>query len=299
MIFSLNGAVVREDLQVSANPSSNSFFSDHHWLWSAVVAVIVVPIIFRLTASMPMITLLRLSSTALRSLGNRRCADPSAADQPGCVALEQSILQSTVRFQVVWWIPQAGGNGFDDLRRIGHGTVLPGCRLLTHNHFDIPLPPLAPPGVQTDFYFYDVADTFVGRSHQVTIVLADKETLVLALAGGDQDCPLGDLASHPARFAQQPSVAVTGATEAAQIDWDGARSFVSWKPIVAVVAEDGVERVVLEGPVKLGASGGGVYVDGRYVATTWTRVTYRLAATKEPLPGGQSWAVLLDVQQTR
>ncbi len=237
--------------------------------------------------------------SALRPYSMTHCSNPLPEDGATCRALEQAILQATVRFKVVWWIPQAEQDGFDDLRRVGHGTILPECRLLTHNHFDVLLPPLSPPDVITDFYFYDAAGNYIGRSTEVTIASAGEESLVLALASDDDSCPLGDLANHPARFAERPSAALDGANEAAQIDWDGTHSFVSWKSIEAVETEDGVECVVLEGPVMLGASGGGVYVGGRYVATTWTRVTYRIAATKEPLPGGQSWAVLHDRQLTQ
>lgn len=233
----------------------------------------------------------RASVRALRPISGTRCAQPGPEDIEICRALEQEILESTVRFQVVWWIPVPDQDRFDDLRRIGHGTVLPGCRLLTHNHFDVALPPFNPPDVHTSFYFYDAAGSFIGRSTQVTIAEAGQETLVLTLVTAENECPLGKLANHPARFASQPSSLAARATEAAQVDWDGTRSYVSWKPIAAVDSVEGVDRLVLDGPVMLGASGGGVYVHGHYVATTWTRVTYRIASTLEVVPGGESWAV--------
>jgi hypothetical protein len=68
-----------------------------------------------------------------------------------CQEMEQRILSTTLRIEIETWIIYVEGQGYTTLSSNGHGTVMDGRYLLTHNHFVLPLLELLADDVDGEF----------------------------------------------------------------------------------------------------------------------------------------------------
>lgn len=232
-----------------------------------------------------LITLERSLSSldSLRPNSRPSCADPTPEDVPSCRTLERQILSSTVRIEIEAWISRPAGpkgSGLSEVRPThgsGHGTVRDGRYLITHNHFDVPLPAS---GAASSITFGTV--TFYAASGErlalqaqpasLSVVRGGEETLLLdfGLVGDMGFFEAAGLAS--ADFKNWQTLPLQSGMEVAQVNWDGRTTHVQWVTIEAVLIGDDTPRLVLSNGVTRGASGGGVFWNGYHVANNWALV---------------------------
>ncbi len=198
-------------------------------------------------------------------------ATASAASESDSQALEEQILNTTVRFMVESWIVRADEMGYDIDYTMGHGTVMDGRYLVTHNHFDIPLNIL---NRQGDAGSYAVVTLYTSRGEPLyrgpladfQLARKDVETLVFA---HKEEGFFTDLGFASATFSAWTSLALEPGTEVAQVDWDGKTARVDWVKVQDVILDDGAPRLVLDDAVLPGASGGGIFYGSIHVANNW------------------------------
>ena len=209
--------------------------------------------------------LLFLSST--NSSGATAGTARSNADQE----LEQHILNATVRFMVESWIVRPDETGYDIDYTMGHGTVMNGRFLVTHNHFDVPLSILNREGDAGSYvviYLYNSQGEPLLKVPFADFELAgqDVETLVFA---HKEEGFFTNLGLSSAAFADGAAQALQPGTEVAQVDWDGMTARVDWVTVQEVILDEGPPRLILADAVLPGASGGGIFYHGVHVANNW------------------------------
>jgi hypothetical protein len=191
--------------------------------------------------------------------------------------IEAQILNSTVRFQVNYWVVEADESGYMIENTVGHGTVKDGRYLVTHNHFSEPFsnnPDVDVQDIYAHVWIYDVYGTKLIElsGSDVSIVLQDEETLVLDFQELNGVGLFEALGLKSAVFLDANSISLEPGTEVAQIDWDGTTARVDWTTVQAVNAEDEVTQLVMADALMPGASGGGVFFNGQHLANNWTTV---------------------------
>lgn len=188
--------------------------------------------------------------------------------------LEQDILSTTVRLHLRSWIPRRGGSSYEVVNSLAHATVKGGCCLVTHNHFDIPLPlgtGAHKAGPYTDITITDWRGKRVFRAPLADFIVVYKgeEVLVLALAEEQNSCWLEDLGFQSAHFSLPKQIDLQSGMKVAQVDWDGRCTRIDWT-VANDFAETEHSRVLkLEDPIRLGASGGGIFYNGSHIANNW------------------------------
>lgn len=233
------------------------------------------------------------SNSSQRWRNTPSCADPAPKDVPSCRMIEQQILSSTVRIEIEAWISRPAGpvgSGLYEVRPAhgnGHGTVKNGRYLITHNHFDVPLP-ASGDASSGDASSGDAPSITFGT---VTVYAANGERLALqaqpaslsVVRGREETLELdfglvGDVGFFEAAgltsadFKSWQAVPLQAGTEVAQVNWDGRATRVDWVTIKAVLTSDSVPRLVLSRGLTPGASGGGVFWNGYHVANNWAMV---------------------------
>lgn len=211
------------------------------------------------------------------------CADPTPEYAPSCRALERQILSSTVRIEIEAWISRpAGPEGFGlyEVRPAhgnGHGTVRGGRYLITHNHFDVPLPASGAAssitfGTVTLYAASGERLALQAQPASLSVVRGGEETLLLdfGLVGNMGFFEAAGLAS--ADFKSWQALPLQAGMEVAQVNWDGRTTHVQWVTVEAVVTGDGPPQLVLARGLTRGASGGGVFWNGYHVANNWAVV---------------------------
>ncbi len=63
---------------------------------------------------------------------------------------------------------------------------------------------------------------------------------------------------------------IPAGADVAQVNWDGGRARIDWVPVRESRTEDGVSILVLPNELLRGASGGGIFYNGRHVANNWS-----------------------------
>ncbi len=199
------------------------------------------------------------------------CAQPAAEHRAQCLHMEKQILKATVRIEFQTLVVAENETGYEMLNAVGHATVKDGRTLVTHNHTEIPLSIDRPAGaddVYTRVFLWTAAGDLVheGPLTDFAIILEDEETLVLALREADF---LTGLGFTPAAFSSWRDELPGIGTEVAQVDWDGARTRIDWVTVTEVDTETGVPQLEAAGGAKKGASGGGIFWQGRHIANNW------------------------------
>ena len=213
---------------------------------------------------------------------NGTCQKPWPWQKEHCREMEEAILDATVR--IVFHGRLEVENGYEVQRingTISHATVVDGRYLLTHNHFGIPLSQVQQYNRYANGGFNGISvtrlDGTVLLDHapldSVTVETEEGETVLLDFGTVDGE----GFFAH----AGVPSAAVSGAgtvelvpgAEVAQIDWDlQGHTEVVWVKITAVYEENGLPLMRVEHFIELGASGGGVYLNGRHIGNNWGRI---------------------------
>ncbi len=188
-----------------------------------------------------------------------------------CQEQERQILNATVRIVLESWVVKPGEAGYDIDYSMGHGTVMAGRYLITHNHFSLPVNQLDAAGDSDSYiivYLYDGwgQPLYKGPFSDFELVWADEEILVFAHRDDGFFEKLGIASAEVQTWDSVPLVA--GMT-VAQIDWDGARTRVDWVTVQEVIVADGTPRLVLADGARPGASGGGIFWNGVHVANNW------------------------------
>ena len=199
------------------------------------------------------------------------CATPSPERLIDCRAQAGRILGATVRLGVI--ARQQDGGGEQLLT--GHGTVMAGRYVLTHNHYGL-TPEEFGEGRLLSLSI-DKADGSLAVKDVLpgsfSVIAVGPEVLLLDFGeyGGRGLFGVIDVAS--ADFAPGDAVSLQAGDEVAQIDWDGLTAHVVWARVTAVNMENGTPYVELDTFVRPGASGGGVFYHGIHIANNWSRTT--------------------------
>lgn len=193
-----------------------------------------------------------------------------------CEEIAQRILSTTVRIEIETWIVYVEGEGYASLRSDGHGTVMNGRYLLTHNHFDLPLSDLLADDFNGQFatitlYTANGSPLWRGPLTTAGIVFDDSETLLLELLDRHGEGLFDSLGIPSADFATRETVHVTPGATVAQVNWNGAHAFVQWTHVEDVFTEAGTPVVQLADCIRGGSSGGGVFFEGKHIANNWSR----------------------------
>ncbi|MCB8977408.1 MAG: hypothetical protein H6657_08320 [Ardenticatenaceae bacterium] len=189
---------------------------------------------------------------------------------------EQLILDATVRVAVETWLVNDGERGYTILKSEGHGTVVNGRYLITHNHHTIPLS-LSETGFDPDIYtrllVFNVAGDLVNilPLTDFQIALREPQTLLLAYVGEDTDSPFGTVGLKVEQVQVGTAVLLEPDAEVAQINWDGQTTQVEWTQVTAVYPQHEPPCVELASQPQLGSSGGGIFWQGQHIGNTWLK----------------------------
>jgi hypothetical protein len=202
------------------------------------------------------------------------CAQAATASSPICETLEQQILASVVRLRV-------RGPAVDDHTQytdgIGHGTVVAGRYLVTHNHFgvDIAFLEQMPHNGSAAVSLYRASGEKIvveAWPDVFTIVYEDKETLVLDFGTVGDKGFFEANGLQSARLSTWREIRLGPGMHVAQVDWDGERAHIDWVAVNKIVTQEGAPRLVLSNGVSGGASGGGIFWNGYHIANNWSLI---------------------------
>lgn len=216
---------------------------------------------------------------ALGQMATSEVADPAARSR-----MEASILNATVRYHIQSWILAEDESGYLVQDSVGHGTVMGGRYLVTHNHIEIPLSIRSRAGDQESsgtITFFNTSGAKVYTASLAEFELVREETEALVFAAKDASL-FGKLGFSSASFKDYGSVELKPGMTVAQIDWDGETTRVDWTTVREVTLDDGVARLVLDDGAMRGASGGGIFYQGNHVANNW-RLEERVGANGDVL----------------
>jgi hypothetical protein len=194
-----------------------------------------------------------------------------AADAERRQAIEEQILASTVRVVIQNWIVDENEAGYTIDQSVGHATIMSGSKLVTHNHFSLPLSIRQPDAGTEAWGLVKLLDAtgrqlFQAPLSEFRLAWEDQETLVFAYKDERQFDALG---LRPAEFVDWSSLPLEVGMEVAQIDWDETTTRVDWTTVEEVILDDGAPMLVLEDGVTIGASGGGIFWQGKHIANNW------------------------------
>ncbi|MCP4359147.1 MAG: hypothetical protein GY796_14120 [Chloroflexi bacterium] len=210
------------------------------------------------------------------------CQRPLPWQKQQCEEMEQAILKTTVRIALHGWIEIDSRDRVERIYgTISHATVIDGQYLLTHNHFGIPLS-------QLDVYSQHANSSFTGVSVyrlDGTAVLDHAPLDVFVIASETGETTLLDFGAvagegffthadiGSAQIADNDTNQLHPGAEVAQIDWDGQdHTQVVWTQIKTIYRDSGLPRMEVNHFIELGASGGGVFLNGKLIGNNWGRI---------------------------
>lgn len=205
-----------------------------------------------------------------------------------CRDVEEMILASTLRIEIDTSIIHIEGEGYyGSLHSNGHGTVMNGRYLLTHNHFTVPLNKLLADEFEGQFAtvrLYTASGSLLWQGALTTAAVAyeDAEMLLLEFQHRDGD-GLFDVMNIPsAKFSAREISTVTPGEVMAQVNWDGNTAFVQWTEVKEAFYVEGVTPTLkLADCILGGSSGGGVFVHGEHIANNWSHANACLEETND------------------
>lgn len=192
-----------------------------------------------------------------------------------CQEMEQMILSTTLRIEIKTWIIYIEGQGHASLFSNGHGTVMDGRYLLTHNHFRLPLLELLADdfnGSLATITLYTADGKLLWQGPLTTAAVAydDAETLLIEFLDKDGHGLFDSLGVPSANFLTVGKQQISPGATVAQVNWDNEQAFVQWTEIEAALSDDGTPVVKLTDCLVPGSSGGGVFLDGEHFANNWS-----------------------------
>ena len=201
---------------------------------------------------------------------------------PYCRQMEDNILAATVLLELHGTIEIEDGAGYEVVNgTISYATIIEGRYLVTHNHFGVHLSQMslfeqyggcAFSGVSV----YRVDGRPVMDNAPITafsVLFEDGETTVLdfGLVNGQGLFAQAGLAS--AEIAVGDNVKLRPGMEVAQLDRDQqGQTTVVWTQVEKVELQEGQRVAKVDHYIALGASGGGLFLDGRHVGNSWARI---------------------------
>jgi hypothetical protein len=215
------------------------------------------------------------TSTEAVSNSEALCAGEAASQSSICQELEERILAVTLRIEIRTWIIYVEGEGYTTLASSGHGTVMGGRYLLTHNHFQLPLLELFADhnGEFATVTLYTAAGDLLWEGPLTTAAVAfdDTETLLLEFLARDGSGIFETLDVPSADFGAKGVAPLVTGTTVAQVSWDEEQAFVQWAQVKALADEKGTSVIDLNECLIPGSSGGGVFLNGTHIANNWSR----------------------------
>jgi hypothetical protein len=212
------------------------------------------------------------------------CQRPLPWQKEHCQEMEQAILDATVRIVFHGSIEIENGYEVQQIPgTISHATVVDGRYLLTHNHFGIPLSQVQLYNRHSNGGFQGVSvyrlDGTAVLDHaplDIFVVTAEKGETVLLDFGTVADEGLfkrADVSS--AQVVPSDAVRLVPGTEVAQVDWDRqSHTEVTWTQIQTVYQDDGLPLMQVDHLIESGASGGGVFLNGKHIGNNWGHIIF-------------------------
>lgn len=210
------------------------------------------------------------------------CQRPLPWQIQRCGAMEEAILDATVRIVFHGAVEVDDRYGAERINGgISHATVLDGRYLLTHNHFGILLG-------QASLYNRFANRGFSGVSvyrldgtavldqaplDSFRVVVESEESLLLDFGSVAGEGFFTHAGIGSAQAVVGDAVGLYPGAEVAQIDWDGhSATQVVWTRVQTVYREAGLPLLQVDNFIELGASGGGVFFQGKLVGNNWARI---------------------------
>lgn len=210
------------------------------------------------------------------------CRRSFSAQPPQCRQVEENILAATVLIKFHGTIEIEDGNGYEEIQgTISHATVIDGRYLVTHNHFGVSLSQLSQieqycgggfSGVS--IYKVDGQPVLDNAAINVfTVLFEDGETTVLDFGLVDGQGFFAHAGMASADVAAGNNAKLRPGMEVAQLDWDAyGRTAVVWTRIDEFGLHKGQQAAKVDHYITVGASGGGLFLDGVHVGNNWARV---------------------------
>lgn len=195
------------------------------------------------------------------------CASPTPDMASTCDETARRILASTVRIE---FHGPAGG--------IGHGTIVGGRYLITHNHYPVTAAALnnGGEGVVTAVSVLKANGDIILLKAPLSYFKVVREEPEMLLLDFQAYNGLGFFDSLGVPSVEWSALRPAPGTEVAQVNWDGTTAHVDWVRVTTVHLDRGAATIELDSFVEQGASGGGVFHNGVHIANNWTRQTDRL-----------------------
>lgn len=216
-----------------------------------------------------LIILIIVSGLAYLCLGEQAAAMDSD--------IEQRILASTLRIEISTWMMYVEDQGYVSYSGDGHGTVIDGRHLVTHNHFQVPFLDLMAGDENGELatvtlYKANGQQLWQGPLTAMDVAFEDWETSLFEFQDEDGRGLFEALGIPSAEFEVLPQNSVQFGTEVAQINWDNRQAYVQWTKVEAIAKEGDTPVIRLSDCLVPGSSGGGIFVDGVHIANNWSKV---------------------------
>ena len=203
------------------------------------------------------------------------CANPIPGREAVCRAMEQKILDSTVRIYMYTTLIPVEGICCRVITANGYATVKDGRYLITHNHFNETLFPILQQGDPKGLVYINVINTagevlLTVPAQAVVLLVSDHQSLVLDFGLKDGRGVFESLGLSSASFKAPSFTDLQPGMEVAQIDWDGLSSHIQWTTIESVEIVNETPVVKLSSCIRSGASGGGLFRHGVHIGNNWS-----------------------------
>ena len=212
----------------------------------------------------------------------------SAQAPAHCREIESAILASTVQvtFTIVKHPPRSAAT--IESKTVGYATVKDGRYLVTHNHYQTISPAVLmdeelASEITISLYRTDGQELLTAPAASLAAIIEDGQTSLFDFGQGFFD----DLGIPSANIADGQGFALGVGLEVAQLDWDGETAHVDWVRVERVLGDGEGAILVLGNCIKIGASGGGVFLNGVHIANNLSRSA---ECQQSPGPGLQQYS---------
>lgn len=208
------------------------------------------------------------------------CLELTVTNRARCYEKAEQILKSTVHLEIQAWAVKENESGYEIASSFGHATLKKERLLVTHNHYGVLQPDFE---INDQIHYFvvivskcDESASFQAPFTDFEIVWRNAETMILAYKDGLMAAELG-LSS--AEFEPWSAVPLRVGIEVAQVDWDGETTRVDWTTVKEINLRQTPPTIVLESYATTGASGGGVFWQGKHIGNNWCHIDYPTQAT--------------------